>query len=315
MKYDERIQRSVEYIDGHLAETLDLEKVASESGYSLSHFYKVFPAITGFSIKEFVRNKRLAVAARRLVTTPNRILDIALDCGFESQEVFTRAFQTLYGLTPGNYRRERVSSVKDLSAMDAFARLMEERGQRPLLDIPVRIEIIRRDWIHLVGMEIRTSVAENIEELVIPRFWQQTFVPRIKEIPNLAAGNTAIAYEVTDPRDDSLLHMACFEVSVPKPPVGMVARSLEPGYYAAFTPSRFLDPWEYTALVRYAYGEWFPMSGCEIRADFTMDLYIDLPSRDGRSVVQQMTVLVPIHAPTNKKMAARFNLYPPATAK
>jgi len=67
MRYEDSIQRSVDYIDQHLMEEIDLEEIARQSGYSLSHFYKVFPAITGFSIKEFVRNKRLAASARRLV--------------------------------------------------------------------------------------------------------------------------------------------------------------------------------------------------------------------------------------------------------
>jgi len=89
-------------------------------------------------------------------------------------------------------------------------------------------------------------------------------------------------------------------VSDPQPPPGMAARSLEPGYYAVFTPQRMLDPYEYTALVRYAYGEWFPMSGCEIRADYSLDLYIYGFSRDGRTVIPQLSVLVPVHPPPKR---------------
>jgi AraC family transcriptional regulator len=310
MKYDDRIQRSVDYIDAHLMEDINLDEVAARSGYSLSHFHKVFPAVTGFSIKEFVRNKRLAAAARRLVTSHDRILDIALDCGFESQEVFTRAFSALYGLTPGNFRLERAESIMAFDDTDAFARMMEQRGGREPLQVPVRAEIIQRGAMYLVGMEILASVAGNIDELTIPRFWQQTFAPRISEITSRVTMNTAIAYEVRTPGTDNLLHFACVEVSEPRPPAGMSARSLEPGYYAAFTPARPLDPYEYSALVRYAYGEWFPMSGCQIRADFSMDLYIQNPTRDGKGVIDQLTVLVPIHPPHRLK-PLNVRLYPP----
>ncbi len=297
MKYDDRIQRSVDYIEQNLMTVLDLETIASQSGYSLSHFYKVFPAITGFSVKEFVRNKRLAYAARQLVFTTRRIIDIALDSGFESQEVFTRAFINLYGITPGEYRKTRKSSIETFDRIDASAQLLEQRGQRQPFQIPIQAEIIHRGWMHLVGMEIRTSIAENIDTSSIPRFWQETFAPRIGEIPGRINPFTSIAYEVNDPIQDSLYHLACFEVNDPKPPPGMVSRSLEPGHYAVFTPQRMLDPYEYSALVRYAYGEWFPMSGCEIRADYSLDFYYTTRSRDGKTIHEQLSVLVPIEPP------------------
>jgi AraC family transcriptional regulator len=301
MKYEDRIQHSVDFIDRHLMDEISLEEIAGESGYSLSHFYKVFPAITGFSIKEFVRNKRLAYAARELVGGDRRILDIALDSGFKSQEVFTRAFAALYGDTPGTYRQTRQASLDSFDSADAFAREMEKRGQRQPLEIPVRTEVIQRGWMHLVGMEMETSVAENIDNNVIPAFWQEIFVPRYDEIEGKTTPNTAIAYEVHDPETEVLLHMACFEVSDPSsPPPGMAARSLAPGHYAVFTPQRHLDPYEYTALVRYAYGEWFPMSGCEIRADYSLDLYIQLHSRDGKEADQQLSLMVPIFPPPRR---------------
>jgi len=305
MKYDESIQRSVDYIDQHLMEKLDLEQIASQSGYSLSHFYKVFPAVTGFSIKEFVRNKRLAESAKRLVNTHDRILDISLECGFESQEVFTRAFSSLYGATPAKFRSSRKGQFEKYASMDHFARLMIERSQIPNFDIPVRAEVIQRGWMHLVGMEMTTTISANIDHLTIPRFWENTFIPRLGEISGWVTRHTVIAYEVQTPGSDDLLHLACVETVTPAPPPGMTARSLEPGYYAAFTPARMLDPLEYSALVRFIYGEWFPMSGREIRADYSLDLYSDYPSRDGQTRVNQLTVLIPI-LPPRKAESLKF---------
>lgn len=313
MKYDDRIQRSVDYIDNHLTEPLDLEEIARQSGYSLSHFYKVFPAVTGFSIKEFVRNKRLAAAARRLVFTRQRILDIALDCGFESQEVFTRAFRSLYDLTPGEFRRQRKASIEAFEQRDFSARQELESSRRPDFQIAVQAEVIHRGWMHLVGMEITTSVAENIESLDIPYFWRHTFGPRIHEIKNRVTQTTAIAYEVTDPITGALLHMACVEVSDPLPPSGMTRRSLEPGFYAAFTPRHMLNPFEYAALVHYAFGEWFPMSGCVIRADYSLDLYIHNRMRDGKSFEEQLTVLIPIDPPRRAEFKSKPSPYAGST--
>lgn len=297
MKFEDSIQRTIDYIDANLLQDLSLEEIARQSGYSLSHFYKVFPAITGCSIKEFVRNKRLALAARQLISTRDRILDIALEYGFESQEVFTRAFIALYGVTPGEFRKHRKGAFETFDQMDAFAQQMQLRSHRQPFEIPVRSEIIRRSEMHLVGMQFQTNIAENIAHLSIPRFWQEKFLPRLGEINQRVTQNTTIAFEISDPFTEQLLHMAAVEVSDPQPPPGMTARSLEPGYSAVFTPQRSLDPYEYSALVRYAYGEWFPMSGCEIRADYTLDLYSKHASRDGKSIIQQLSVLIPIHPP------------------
>ena len=126
MKFDPRIQPSIDYMDSHLLEELDLEDVARQSGYSLSSFYRFFQALTGFTLKVYIRNRRLAYAARQLVFTRRRILDIALDAGFHSQEVFHRAFVSLHGIPPGEYRRTRKASVEQLDRMDAFARRLEE---------------------------------------------------------------------------------------------------------------------------------------------------------------------------------------------
>ncbi len=309
MKFDPCIQPSVDYIAQHLMDELDLEEIARASGYSLSNFYRLFQALTGFTLKEFIRNQRLAHAAHELVNTRRRILDIALDCGFNSQEVSSRAFVSLYDLTPGEFRRTRKDSLDQLSRMDSFARRMEQSSSRQPMEISVQADIIHRGWMHLAGMEIHTSVAENIDTLRIPHFWEAVFLPKIQQIKNRSLPNVTIAYEVLDPENDSLLHMACVETASPDPHSGMVSRTLEPGYYAAFTPRRLLDPYEYSALVRFAYGEWFPMSGCEIRAPFTLDLYIDQPTRDGRSINHQIMVLVPIHPPPAARLRVRQSPY------
>jgi predicted transcriptional regulator YdeE len=153
---------------------------------------------------------------------------------------------------------------------------------------------------HLIGMDLQTGVAENIDTMTIPHFWENVFAPRLHEIENKASEDTIIAYEVSDPVTDNLLHMACVEVTKPIVPPGMVTRSLEPGYYASFTPQRPLDPYEYSALVRYAYGEWFPMSGCDIRGNYSLDLYIHRLKPDGQPYLHELKVLIPIFEPPVK---------------
>lgn len=104
--YVARINRVHDYIDAHLAEPLDLAELAAVAHFSPWHFHRVFLGITGETLADCVRRRRLEAAARRLLATPPQpALRIALDVGFGSAEVFTRAFKTHFGMTPGAWRR------------------------------------------------------------------------------------------------------------------------------------------------------------------------------------------------------------------
>ncbi|HYF91635.1 MAG TPA: AraC family transcriptional regulator [Symbiobacteriaceae bacterium] len=99
------VRLALDYIEGHLREELSAEDVAGAVHFSVSHFHSIFAKVTGCTLADFVRRRRLACAAYDLARSHRRILDIAMDYRFESQEVFTRAFQRVYGITPGALRQ------------------------------------------------------------------------------------------------------------------------------------------------------------------------------------------------------------------
>lgn len=101
-----RINRVVDYIDAHLAERLDLSTLAGIAHISDWHFHRLFQAITGETPGNWVRRRRLETAALRLGASPAApVLRIALEVGFQSAEVFTRAFRAHFGVTPTAWRR------------------------------------------------------------------------------------------------------------------------------------------------------------------------------------------------------------------
>jgi AraC family transcriptional regulator len=105
--YLERIQCGVDYIETRLDEDVALSDVAEEAGISQWHFQRIFRALTGETLKTYIRSRRLAVSLERLLDTNLRVLDIAIMAGFESQEAFARAFKKAFGLTPQKYRALR----------------------------------------------------------------------------------------------------------------------------------------------------------------------------------------------------------------
>lgn len=102
--YRERIIRTLLYIQEHLDDDLDLERLSSVAAFSPFHFHRIFRSLTGETLKEHVRRLRLERAARTLRRMDEPITDIAFRAGFETHESFTRAFGNMFGVPPSAYR-------------------------------------------------------------------------------------------------------------------------------------------------------------------------------------------------------------------
>ena len=98
------IGKAISYIRSGFAEELTIADVADHAGFSTDYFNRLFREHTGFTVMEYVRFIRLSRAALLLRTTAREITDIAFACGYETHESFTRAFGSLYGRSPSEYR-------------------------------------------------------------------------------------------------------------------------------------------------------------------------------------------------------------------
>jgi AraC family transcriptional regulator len=105
--YDERISRVCEYIHQNLNEVLTLEVMSDVAAFSKYHFHRVFAAYTGMSVTRFIQLARLKRASFQLAFEKDkRIIDIALEAGFESPEAFARAFKRNFDQSPSQFRAE-----------------------------------------------------------------------------------------------------------------------------------------------------------------------------------------------------------------
>lgn len=105
MKKKFTVRQSLNYIDEHLDENISLEKLAEQARLSKYHFHRLFRQTVGEPVSQYIRKRRMAGAAKDLAETDRPIMEIALNCQYASQEAFSRAFQRIYALTPGKYRR------------------------------------------------------------------------------------------------------------------------------------------------------------------------------------------------------------------
>ncbi len=130
MNYIECIQRSIDFIETHLAEEINLGDVAQQAYMSLASFYRLFYGFTGCSAKEYIRMRRLSNAAIRLTMSDCPAVQIALESGFESQESFIKAFKAAVGVTPSRYRHQKRIMPYHFERMNLMNKHFEQTDEK-----------------------------------------------------------------------------------------------------------------------------------------------------------------------------------------
>ena len=150
MDWLERMNEIVEYIEEHLDGQIDYGRFGARFCCSTYEFSRVFSFIAGISISEYVRRRRLSRAAFDIQGGRDRILDIALRYGYESQAAFTRAFKAVHGLPPHSARRLGAS----LKCYPKISFALKIKG---VDEMKYRIE--KKDGFHIIGLKGRGSAA------------------------------------------------------------------------------------------------------------------------------------------------------------
>lgn len=259
MEYYRLMQKAVVFMEEHLKEDLKVKEIAATTAFSPFHFQRLFQAITGFSIQEYIRKRRMTMAAGELVHTERGILSIALEVQYQSQEAFTRAFEQYWGITPGQFRRKQ----------DPW----NGRGQQPIdflnyrthtkEDIAMNKPVIRElDAIPILGVEYRTTLLEEQYYQDIPDFYRQFGEEgHFMRIPEKAAPDFSygIACHFEDEGTFSFVVGEQTSQLLPAPDDGdWISMELPAGLYAEFTvdgPAAMAQD-----IRRYIYGVWLPNS-------------------------------------------------------
>ena len=105
MDWVESIHTAIRYMEDHLREELTIRDIAQQAALSPFYFQKGFAMLCGMTVGDYIRQRRLSVAGLEILTTDRKIIDIALEAGYDSPDSFTRAFARFHGVTPTALRK------------------------------------------------------------------------------------------------------------------------------------------------------------------------------------------------------------------
>lgn len=115
-EYIYRINKVLDYVDQHLSENLDLEKIASIAGFSPFHFHRIFTAMTNETLNGYIRRIRAEKAGRMLINYPDMsVSEIADVCGYSSMPVFCRTFKDVLGISAQEFREKKRDEISKIS--------------------------------------------------------------------------------------------------------------------------------------------------------------------------------------------------------
>jgi AraC family transcriptional regulator len=266
MDFLQQVQRGIDYIEANLEFDIQSADVARHARISQWHFQRIFKAMTNETLMTYIRSRRFSQSLESLANTQERVLDVALAAGFETQESFTRAFKKTFSVTPAHYRKHAA----------AFAFMRKVRFDADYLahihaNLTLEPEIYEQPELHLVGMRTRLfgidSEKNNMAEK-LPQLWD-AFLPRLDDLSHRISDGCYGVVRQAATNSDELEYWAVAPVAqIDALPQGLLSLRVPAAKYARFAHKGFVSNLNMT--VNYIYSSWLLRAG--LRHTYGCDL-------------------------------------------
>lgn len=160
------IHRAIEWIEARLKDEVSVADMAAVAGYSLFHFIRTFDQSVHHTPYDYLMRRRLAEAARELVCSGRRVVDIALEYRFGNHETFSRAFKRLFGMQPTQWRER--GSLPHQALMPPFSLAYLEHIHQPAFQRP---QVIAQEARCLVGLMTQLALPLTGQPAAVERLW------------------------------------------------------------------------------------------------------------------------------------------------
>lgn len=164
MKWINRMKSCIDYIEENLKGEIDITEFSRLTFLSKRYFLVMFEAVTGMTVHEYIRKRKMSVAAYEIMEKDRKVIDVAFDFGYSSAEAFSRAFKSIHGISPANAGKN--GSYVKLYAPISFH--IEIKGEESM---NYRVE--KKDGFKVFGLILETTIVDAKSYEEIPKFWKQ----------------------------------------------------------------------------------------------------------------------------------------------
>lgn len=253
----EGIQRAIEYIEENLTNEVSIHEIAEKACVSAFHFQRIFNTLCGFTVGEYIRNRRLSIAAQELTKADAKVIDVAIKYCYDSPDSFTRAFTRFHGIPPS------MAKLKGAN-LKSFARvkikLILEGGTM------LEYKIVEKAQFTVMGkvrsFDTDTSYAE------IPRFWEEHNQSEEKKI---ICGMYGVCMDLDGKKFDYMIadnYLPWNEI-----PEGFETRVIPAGTWAVF-PCRGPMPKALQDVNTKIWSEWLPScKEYKLAGNYNIEMY------------------------------------------
>ncbi len=249
---------ALQYMEDHLQYEIDFAEVAKRAYCSEYHFKRMFSFLAGVPLSEYVRRRRLTLAAFELQNSDIKVIDVAVKYGYSSPDSFTKAFQQMHGITPSEARKSGHS-------LKAFPRMSFQLSVKGGSEMNYRI--VEKEAFSIVGLKKRVPLIFEGVNPEIAGMWQSLtpeMIQQLKSLSNIEPSGIISASTNFSERatENSELDHYIGAATINECPENMSQLKVEASTWAVFEavgpfPETLQNVWGRI------YSEWFPSSSYE----------------------------------------------------
>ncbi len=271
MEWIDRLNSAIRYMEEHLTDEIDYEQLGRIACCSSWHFQRMFSYMAGIPLSEYIRRRKMSLAAVDLLSSDARIIDIAEKSGYRSPTAFNRAFQSIHGTAPSSVRQEGIS-------VRSFPPITFKITVKGVEEMNYRIET--KEAFRIVGVSVPLEKEIEKNFAVIPSKWQEISLN----------GTLQTLAQMMNQEPMGVLGVSTCNEEEPWRYYIAVSTSLEAGDYEEYTvpaATWAIFPGEGTnqsiqELERRIVTEWLPTSGYEYGNAPDIEVYLNPDPQNAR---------------------------------
>ncbi|MFA5422132.1 MAG: AraC family transcriptional regulator [Bacilli bacterium] len=272
----EIFKQSIDFIEEHLTDELSVKDVAAHVYVSSFYFQRMFSAVTGLSVGDYIRKRRLSLAAQELLIDDVKIIDLAYKYGYETPESFARAFRKFHGVLPNEVKKHS-EHIKLCPRLEIIVSI---KGGKTM-----DYKITNREAFKITMLIKKFKSETSMKE--IPDFWMEFFH---KGYHKDVCPMLGVCLPVEIDQKEFAYGIGAFNECVKRVPEGFEERIVPAGTWAEFScvgamPDAIQKTW------RKIYTEWLPNSRYEIIPGYDFEVYEE---GDTASVNYRSSIWVPV---------------------